>query len=64
MYESQNIILKNIESKRNSISGVSYDEETADMVRFQHAYVAAARMITTMDTIMDVTINRLGLVGR
>ena len=64
MYESQNIILKNIESKRNSISGVSYDEETADMVRFQHAYVAAARMITTMDNIMDVTINRLGLVGR
>lgn len=64
MYTSQNIILKNIESQRNSISGVSYDEEMADMVRFQHAYVASARMITTMDTILEVTINRLGLVGR
>lgn len=64
MYDTQNLILKNIESKRDSISGVSYDEEMADMVRFQHTYVASARMITTMDTIMDVTINRLGLVGR
>ena len=64
MYDTQNIILKNIESKRDSISGVSYDEEMADMVKFQHTYVASARMITTMDTIMDVTINRLGLVGR
>ncbi len=64
MYDTQNLILKNIESKRDSISGVSYDEEMADMVKFQHTYVASARMITTMDTIMDVTINRLGLVGR
>ncbi|MCF6465080.1 flagellar hook-associated protein FlgK [Clostridium sp. Cult2] len=64
MYETQNIILKNIETKRNSISGVSYDEEMADMVKFQHTYIASARMITTMDTILDVTINRLGLVGR
>lgn len=64
MYDTQNLILKNIESKRNSISGVSYDEEMADMVRFQHTYVASARMISTLDAIMDVTINRLGLVGR
>ena len=64
MHKSQEIVLKNIQSRRDSISGVSYDEETADMVRYQHAYISAARMITTMDTIMDVTINRLGLVGR
>ncbi|MBZ2174822.1 flagellar hook-associated protein FlgK [Schnuerera sp. xch1] len=64
MHESQNLILKNIESKRNSISGVSYDEEMANMVKFQNTYVASARMITTMDAVMDVTINRLGLVGR
>ena len=64
MYDTQNLILKNIESKRDSISGVSYDEEMADMVRFQHTYAASARMISTLDMIMDVTINRLGLVGR
>ena len=64
MKDSQEIILQNIESKRNSISGVSLDEEMANMVRFQNTYVAAARMITTMDGIIDVTVNRLGLVGR
>ncbi len=64
MQSSQTIILKNIESKRDSISGVSYDEEMANLVRYQHSYIASARMVTTIDTIMDVTINRLGLVGR
>ena len=64
MESSQNIMLRNIESKRESISGVDYDEEMANIVRYQHSYIAAARMVTTIDTIMDVTINRLGLVGR
>ncbi len=64
MYNSQNMMLKNIQTKRDSVSGVSYDEEMANMVKFQHAYMASARMINTLDIIMDVTINRLGLVGR
>lgn len=64
MNETQEVILQNMESKRNSISGVSLDEEMANMIRFQNTYVAAARMITTMDEILEVTINRLGLVGR
>ncbi|NLJ77726.1 MAG: flagellar hook-associated protein FlgK, partial [Tissierellia bacterium] len=64
MNDTQDVVLRNIQSKRDSIQGVSYDEEMADMVRFQHSYVASARMISTMDIIMDVTINRLGLVGR
>lgn len=64
MYESQELIIKNIESKRDSISGVSYDEEMANMVKYQQTYVASARMITTLDEIIDVTVNNLGLVGR
>ena len=64
MESSQTIMLRNIESKRESISGVDYDEEMANIVRYQHSYIASARMVTTIDTIMDVTINRLGLVGR
>lgn len=64
MYETQNLILKNIESKRNSISGVSYDEEMANMVKFQQAYIASARMINTLDEIIGLTVNNLGLVGR
>lgn len=64
VYETQGLIQKNIVTKRNSISGVSLEEEMADMVRFQHVYVASSKMITTMDTLLDITVNRLGLVGR
>lgn len=53
--------LKNL---KDSISGVSLDEEMANMIRFQHAYSAAARIMTTMDEALDTIINRLGIVGR
>lgn len=61
---NQGILLHDIENRRQSISGVSQDEELADMVKFQHAYNASARMMTTIDEMLDVVINRLGLVGR
>lgn len=64
LYGTQELIQKNIEIKRSSISGVSLEEEMADMVRFQHVYIASSKMISTMDMIIDVTVNRLGLVGR
>jgi len=40
------------------------DEEMGNMVKFTQAYNAAARMITTLDAILDTTINRLGMAGR
>jgi flagellar hook-associated protein 1 FlgK len=49
---------------RLSESGVSLDEEMANMVKFRQAYNASVRMITTLDAILDTTVNRLGLVGR
>lgn len=64
MDSTQNLIIKNIEKRRQSESGVSQDEEMGNLVKFQHSYTASARMITTLDQILDVTINRLGLVGR
>jgi len=51
-------------NRRLSESGVSLDEEMTNMVKFQQAYNASARMITTLDKILDTTVNRLGLVGR
>lgn len=64
VYGTQELMQKNIETKRSSISGVWLEEEMADMVRYQHTYVAASKMISTMDAIIDITVNRLGLVGR
>jgi flagellar hook-associated protein 1 len=52
------------DNSRLSESGVSLDEEMANMVKFQQAYNASARMVTTLDKILDTTVNRLGIVGR
>ncbi|MEW9123761.1 MAG: flagellar hook-associated protein FlgK [Thermotaleaceae bacterium] len=61
---NQQVLLEQIENKRQSVSGVSLDEEMADMLRFQHAYNANARMISAIDEMLDVIINRMGVVGR
>ena len=57
-------ILTDLDIKRQSLMGVSEDEEVADMIRYQHAFSANARMVTTFDEMLDVIINRLGTVGR
>ena len=64
MTSNAEAIVEQTRNKRYSDSGVSLDEEMSNMVKFQHAYNASARAITTLDKIMDTTINRLGLVGR
>jgi len=53
-----------VDMRRQSVSGVSLDEELAEMLRFQHAYNAAARNMTTVDEMLDRIINHMGLVGR
>jgi flagellar hook-associated protein 1 FlgK len=40
------------------------DEEMTDMVRFQKSYNAAARMITTLDQMLETIITGMGVVGR
>lgn len=50
--------------RRESVSGVSLDEELIDVLRFQQSYAASARMLTAIDEALDVLINRTGLVGR
>lgn len=64
MGKNEKKLLVEIENKRQSVMGVSFDEEVSEMIKFQHAYNANARMLTTMDELLDVVINRLGLVGR
>lgn len=54
-------------SARNSqlsLSSVDLDEEAVNLVTFQSAYQASARVITAIDEMLDVLINRTGLVGR
>ena len=49
---------------RDSVAGVNIDEEMTSLVSYQHAYAAAARVLTTIDQALDTLINRTGLVGR
>ncbi len=58
---SQNSILADLRTLRDSISGVNVDEELADIIKFQHGYNAAAKFITVMDELLDTVINRLGV---
>ncbi|HPU64261.1 flagellar basal body rod C-terminal domain-containing protein, partial [Candidatus Darwinibacter acetoxidans] len=64
MTENQVVLENHLQNLKESISGVSLDEEMANMIRFQHAYNAAARMMTAVDETLDTIINRLGIVGR
>jgi flagellar hook-associated protein 1 FlgK len=51
------------EERRQSVNGVSMDEEMTNLVRFQRGYQAASRAFSTMDEMLDVLINRTGRVG-
>jgi len=64
MSESQQVITRNLENHRQSISGVSIDEEMLQIIRYQHSYSASARVITAIDQALDTLINRTGMVGR
>ncbi|MDR1429657.1 MAG: flagellar hook-associated protein FlgK [Spirochaetaceae bacterium] len=53
--------MKDLTDKRQEISGVNLDEELAQMIKYQHGYAAAARFITTINTMLDTIINRMGV---
>ncbi|SCX38334.1 flagellar hook-associated protein 1 FlgK [Klenkia marina] len=57
-------VLGQVDADRLSVSGVSLDEEMTNLVVFKQSYAAAARVVTALDEMLDVLINRTGLVGR
>jgi len=59
---SQQLLTEQVDGSREQLSGVNLDEEMLQMVQFQHAYEAAARVLTTVDSMLDTLINRTGLV--
>ncbi|MDR0663057.1 MAG: flagellar hook-associated protein FlgK, partial [Spirochaetaceae bacterium] len=57
--ETQSQIMNNLHDMRQSVAGVNMDEELANMIKYQHGYQAAARFVTTVNSMLDVLL-RLG----
>ena len=59
----QQVITAQVDAARESVAGVNIDEEMTNMLSYQHAYSAAGRLVTAIDEMLDVLINRTGRVG-
>ena len=51
------VVLNQLNDLRGSVSGVSLDEEAANLIRFQQAYEASARVISTINELLDIAVN-------
>lgn len=58
---TQQLLTTQIDNARQQLSGVNLDEEMVSMMTSQRAYEAAARVMTTVDAVLDTLINRTGI---
>jgi len=61
MVSNQDVLLGQLQMRRESTSGVSIDEEVTNMIKYQKAFEANARVIATLTEMLDVLINRTGV---
>jgi len=55
-YDHEYSMSAHLNNYRESISGVSLDEEMVNLIKFQHAYNAAAKLVTTVDELLETLI--------
>ncbi len=58
--EDQQLMEQAAVSRRDQVSGVSLDEETANLMKYQRAFQASARVISVIDNMLDVVVNQMG----
>jgi len=51
--DAQTQVLGDLEAYRQSVSGVSLDEEATNLIKYQYAYQAAAKVITVVDSLLE-----------
>ncbi|SHG26538.1 flagellar hook-associated protein 1 FlgK [Jatrophihabitans endophyticus] len=61
---AQGAVSTYVDGLKQSMSGVSIDEEAANMLVYQQAFNASSRVLTAIDSMLDTLINHTGLVGR
>ena len=57
---NQGVVVLDVDDKRSSLMGVTSEEELTNMIKFQNAYNASSRYITTVADMIDTIINRVG----
>lgn len=62
--DAQNLLIEQVEFKRQSLMAVSLDEEMSNLIRYEHSYNAAARIVNAIDEMLDIIVNKIGLGGR
>ena len=58
--DAQALVLQQLDNQRNAVSGVSMDEEAANLIRYQRAFEAAARVVNVVDQLTQTIIETMG----
>jgi flagellar hook-associated protein 1 FlgK len=61
--QNQTTVMNSLTNQRQSVGGVSLDEQMTHLIQFQYAYESAAHIVTTIDTLLDTIINHMGLTA-
>ena len=64
IYETYATAADEINTSRDSVSGVDLNDEGIDLLQYQKSFAAACRLMTALDEAMDKVINGMGVVGR
>ncbi|GAB6138162.1 flagellar hook-associated protein FlgK [Halanaerobaculum tunisiense] len=57
MVSNQETLVKELNQQQQEVAGVSLDEEMSKMVKYQHSYTAASKVISTMDQMLQTLVN-------
>jgi flagellar hook-associated protein 1 FlgK len=60
LVDNQSILLDQLSTQRESVMGVSLDEEATNMITYQRIFEGAARVTQVIDSMLDTLVNRLG----
>ena len=62
--DNYGMLAGSIADEREAATGVNHDEEAMNFMRYQQSYVAASRMMTTLDQVLEILLTQTGMVGR
>ena len=63
-YEAMQAIMTQVTNWRDSTSGVDWNEELTNMIKFQKGFTSCSRCLNAMDECLDRLVNSTGVVGR